>query len=213
MVHDLLILGTGGNSIDILETVVAINALGAAGSFRPIGFLDDAASMRGQVVNGLPVLGSLLDAKHYADAALVNGIGSVNNFRDKPEIIAKAANDDRRFVTLVHPSASVSPSAELSAGTVVLQNATIANQVTIGGQVIVLPNTVLSHGVTIGAYTCIAGGVVVCGEVLVGRGCYIGAGTVIRERLTMGDGCLIGMGSVVVDDVAAQTTVYGNPAS
>lgn len=46
----------------------------------------------------------------------------------------------------------------------------------------------------------------------IGRNVWIGAGALILPGVTIGDDALIGAGSVVTRDVAAGTTVIGNPA-
>ena len=47
---------------------------------------------------------------------------------------------------------------------------------------------------------------------LVQRGASIGSGATILCGVTIGEGALVGAGSVVTKDVAARTTVAGNPA-
>ena len=48
--------------------------------------------------------------------------------------------------------------------------------------------------------------------VRVGKDVWIGGGAILLPGVTVGDGALIGAGSVVTRDVAAGTTVMGNPA-
>ena len=48
--------------------------------------------------------------------------------------------------------------------------------------------------------------------VRIGRHVWIGGGAVILPGVTIGDSAIIGAGSVVTRDVAAATTVAGNPA-
>lgn len=48
--------------------------------------------------------------------------------------------------------------------------------------------------------------------VSVGRNVWIGAGAIILPGITVGDDAVVGAGSVVTRDVAAGTTVMGNPA-
>ena len=47
---------------------------------------------------------------------------------------------------------------------------------------------------------------------IVKKGASIGSGSVILCGLTIGEGAVVGAGSVVTRDVAAHTTVAGNPA-
>lgn len=209
----LVILGTGGNCIDILDAVLELNDAAGERRWECLGFLDDDPARAGTLVHGLPVLGPLAHASALpADVLAVNGIGSPHSFRRKPDIIAATGLPPGRFATIVHPAASVSRFARLGEGTVVLQQATIASDAVVGRHVIVLPSSVISHDDLIGDYTCIAGGVNVSGNVTVGRCCYLGTGACLRGGVRVGDGALVGMGSVVLEDVPAATVVVGNPA-
>ncbi len=208
----LIILGTGGNCIDILDTVNAINEHNQHTIYKCIGFLDDNLENKGKVHFGVEVLGPLTSASNYKDCLFVNGIGSHSNFWKKKDIISKTDIPLERFETIVHPSASVSKMAKLAQGTVVLQNVTIASNVNIGNHVMVLPNTVISHDDSIGDYSCITGGVCISGGVTIGNSCYLGTNSAIIGNITIGDYCLVGMGSVVIDSIEENNVVVGNPA-
>lgn len=212
MQKKIIILGTGGNCIDILDTIHDINASKRKALYECVGFLDDNPGNWGKEHHGVPVLGSLSLAQNYPDHFFVNGIGSERNFWKKKSIIAKTNIPDERFETVIHPSASVSSMASLGYGSVVFQNVTITSNVTIGRHVIILPNSVISHDDVIGDYTCIAGGVCVSGEVTVGNSCYLGTNSAIRSNVRIGDYCLVGMGSVVLSDIEENQVVVGNPA-
>jgi sugar O-acyltransferase (sialic acid O-acetyltransferase NeuD family) len=208
----VLILGTGGNSIDILDTLQDVNALAAHPVYECRGFLDDNAALWGTRIHGVPVLGPLASAPEQPECALVNGIGAPSNFWQKEAILAKTGAPLERFLTLLHPSASVSRTATLGRGVVVFQHVVITSNVKIGHHVILLPNTVISHDDVIGDYTCIAGGVCVSGQVTIGRSCYLGTNSSVIGNVAIGDRCLIGMGSCVLRSLPPNSVVVGNPA-
>jgi len=210
MEKKIVILGTGGNCIDILDTINEINR--SRPKYRCMGFLDDEERTWGQRHHGIEVLGPLTSAPQYDGCWFVNGIGSPANFWRKQEIIAKTQVPDERFETIVHPSASVSSMAQLGRGTVVFQNVTITSNVQVGKHVIILPNSVVSHDDVVGDYTCIAAGACLSGGVSVGRSCYLGTQSCIIGGAQIGDYCLIGMGSVVLDRVPENSVMVGNPA-
>lgn len=212
MQKKIIILGTGGNCIDILDTINTINASKRIKRYECVGFLDDNEQVWGKKYYGVPVLGSLDSAPKYSDHFFVNGIGSPSNFWKKRIIISKTNIPDERFETIIHPTASVSSMARLGYGTVIFQNVTITSNVKIGNHVIVLPNSVMSHDNVIGDYTCITGGVCISGGVSVGQSCYLGSNSAIIGNVHIGNYCLIGMGSVVLDSVEDNQVVVGNPA-
>ena len=208
----LIILGTGGNSVDILDAVNERNAYSKIPQYECIGFLDDDQQQWGKEIWGVQVLGPLESASQYPDAYFVNGIGSERNFWKKAAIIAKTRVPLDRFETIVHPTASVSRMATLGNGVVVLQHVTIANQASIGNHVIILPNSVISHDVIIADYSCITGGVCISGLVTMGRNCYLGTKSSIIGGVKIGNSCLIGMGAVIRHNVPENSVMVGNPA-
>jgi sugar O-acyltransferase (sialic acid O-acetyltransferase NeuD family) len=208
----IIIFGTGGNCIDILDAINEINSRAHETVYNCAGFLDDKSEIWGKEFYGVRVLGALATAKNYSDCYFVNGIGSPANFWRKREIIARAGIPDDRFASIVHPTASVSKMSRLGFGTVILQHVTIASNVTIGNHVIVLPNSVISHDDKIGDYTSIAGGVCVSGGVEIGDSCYLGTNSSLIGNIRVGNNSLVGMGSVVLEDVPENTVVAGNPA-
>jgi sugar O-acyltransferase (sialic acid O-acetyltransferase NeuD family) len=208
----IIILGTGGNCTDILDTLLDINDAQGKVVYECVGFLDDNSDKWGKSFFGVKVLGPLQDAAKFAECFFVFGIGSPLNYKKRREILATANLDDNRLETIIHPTASVSRMARVGPGTIVLQNVTITSNAFIGKCVYVLPNSVISHDTMIGDFTCITGGVCISGNVQIGQSCYLGTNASIREGVKIGDFSMIGMGSVVVRDVPANSKVVGNPA-
>jgi sugar O-acyltransferase (sialic acid O-acetyltransferase NeuD family) len=208
----VIILGTGGNCVDILDSLNDINDASGTARYRCAGFLDDNPASWGRDIHGARVLGPLDAAHQYAAALFVNGIGSPTSFVHKQEIIDRTGLPLDRFTTIVHPTASVSRLARLAPGVVVFQNVTITSNVQIGEHVIVLPNSVISHDDVIGAYTCIAGGACISGGVTIGHCCYLGSNCSIIDGARIGAYALIGMGSTVLRDVPENSVMIGSPA-
>jgi sugar O-acyltransferase (sialic acid O-acetyltransferase NeuD family) len=211
-VQKIVILGTGGNCIDILDTLFDINDRRGEQVYECVGFLDDNPAKQGLAFCGVRVLGPLTLVQELADCRFVFGIGSTANHWRRKEIFARLGVGDECFETVVHPTASVSRFAVLGPGTVVFQNVTITSHARVGRHVYILPNSVISHDNVIGDFTCIAGGVSIAGDVQVGQGCYLGSNATIKDGVKIGDACLIGMGSTVLKDVPENTVVVGNPA-
>lgn len=208
----LLILGTGGNCVDILDIVLDINAAAGRALYEPAGWLDDDPARQGAVIHGLTVLGPLSLAKEMPDCLLVNGIGSPFNHLKKPAIIAQTQAGPERFASLVHPRASVGRWAAVGPGSVLFPGVAVHSGARVGAQVIVLANSVINHDDVIGDHVCIASGACVSGGVTVGPRAYLGSGAAIRGGLRIGEGALVGMGAVVVKDVEPFSVVAGNPA-
>ena len=161
---------------------------------------------------GLPVLGPLANASAWPQARFVNALGGPESFIRRPETVRRAAVEDECFETLVHPAATVSSRARLGRGILVYPHATIGPHVHVGNHVQLLANVVVNHDAHLGDWTIIASGAALSGRVRLGSCCYVGTGAVIKEGVVVGDGALIGMGAVVISDVAASSTVIGNPA-
>lgn len=208
----MVILGTGGNCIDILDIMDDINMASGSRRYMCVGFLDDDSARWGETIHGIEVLGPLNAAQKFQDCCFVNGIGSPASFWKKPEIIARTGLSSDRFETIVHPSAVVSKWSWVGSGVVIFQNVTINSGAKIGDHVIILPGGVISHDCVVGSFSCVAAGACLSGGVQVGRCCYLGSGSTVINDILVGEGALVGMGTVVLHDVLPDSVVVGNPA-
>ena len=208
----LIILGTGGNCLDIYDAALAINRQAGKTIYECLGLLDDNRALHGTELSGLKVLGGFADAAKFPDAFFVNGIGSPTSFWRKADVLAGTGLPLGRFETIIHPQASVSSLATLGRGVAVLPGASIGARAEIGNHVIILQGAIISHDCRIGDYGCVASGACLSGDVDVAPFCYIGANVSVRNGIKIGTRALVGIGSVVVKDVLENTVVAGNPA-
>jgi sugar O-acyltransferase (sialic acid O-acetyltransferase NeuD family) len=205
----LILIGTGGSALDVLEIVQALNKRGIA--WEIVGYLDDGRPAGTQHL-GLPILGSLRDGIRFSNCSFINVIGSDVSFRKRIEIIQSTELAPERFATLIHPQASVSSWAKLGRGVYVSFGCCISGAVVVGDQVSFSPGCIVGHDSKIGDGALIAPGAIISGFVEVGRCAYIGAGAMIKQRVKIGEGALVGIGAVVTKDVAPGVVVVGNPA-
>jgi len=209
MAAPLIIIGTGGNALDILDVVEAINR--DAPTWELVGFLDDSRGL-GSRYQGLEVLGGLRDAGRHTGRWIINAIGSDKSYRKRPDIIAQTKLGPDRFATLVHPRACVSSRASLGPGTCVNAGAVVGGGVAVGAHTWLGAGCVVGNDSVIEDYAMIAPRAVLTGFVRVRTAAYVGAGACVRQRTTIGDRSLVGLGAVVIGDVDPGTTVVGNPA-
>ena len=148
---------------------------------------------------------------------------------------------DRRFpgvrfynasLTEVQDDVTIGAATRIGSLTLIQQGAVIGSGCTIGSHCNIC-NCRIGDRVSIQTACHITRGVVIEDDVFVGpqvitlndkllggdmaypricRGAKIGGGSVILPGVTIGENAIVGAGSVVTSDVAAGTTVFGNPA-
>ncbi|MFD0749657.1 acetyltransferase [Mucilaginibacter calamicampi] len=113
--------------------------------------------------------------------------------------------------SVLHPNCSVSASAEIMQGTIVMPGVIINACAKIGNAVICNSAAVIEHECIINDFVHIAPGAILAGNVTVGKESFIGANSVIKQGVKIGERVIIGAGSVILNDIADDTIVYGNP--
>ena len=132
-------------------------------------------------------------------------------------IIAVGDGDVRRefagneLVTLIHPTAFISETVKIGAGTYVGPQAVVNVNSELGRGVIINTGAVVEHDCKIGDWTHISPGAVLCGTVTIGEGCWIGANSVIKEGVRISPNVIVGCGAVVIRDITKPGTHVGTP--
>lgn len=117
-----------------------------------------------------------------------------------------------KLVSVIHPSAIISPYASVDLGSVVLAGAVLNAFSTVGRGAIINTGAVVEHDVSLGECVHISPNATLAGGVRVGSLSWVGAGASIRQLVKIGNSVTVGMGSVVLNDVADHNTVVGIPA-
>ena len=181
----------------------------AQGLYDDIVFLDDNRELK--KCGKYPVMGVSDDVVRYltGDTEFFVSIGN-SLFRSR--IQNKVLIAGGRIARLVHPFSSVSESAFVGSGTVVMSGAVINADARVGDGGIVNTGSSIDHDCEIGDYCHVAVGAHVCGTVSIGSCTWIGAGVVISNNLSVCSDCMIGDGAVVVKDINVPGTYVGVPA-
>jgi len=199
----LAILGASGHG-----KVVADAA--QAGGWASIEFFDDAWPERSS--NGVwPVIGNgaqLLDRISEFDGVIV-AIGTNAVRRQKLE---RLRNQGAALVSIVHPSAVVSPHAVLGEGSVVFAIAVVNAFSRIGEGAILNTGCSVDHDCDLGACVHVSPGARLAGGVTVGDESWIGIGASVRQLVAIGTQVVVGAGAAVVSDISDNMTVAGVPA-
>jgi sugar O-acyltransferase (sialic acid O-acetyltransferase NeuD family) len=199
----LLVFPCNGNGIEALD--------GLGDGWHCIGFVDDTPDKQAQGCMGISVYGRAA-FEHAPDAAVLAVPGGPASFRTRRAVIDSLGLDERRFATVIHPSASVSRNARIGRNVLIMAGVVITSNAAIGDHVCILPGSVVHHDSVVGSWSLIGSNVTVAGGVQIGENCYVASGSTLKNGVSLGAGCLVGLGSNVISDVAAMTTVVGNPA-
>ena len=135
---------------------------------------------------------------------------ALDDFQARAEMVAELP---RTVLTnLVHPTAFVSPQAELGLNIMIGAHAIVAMNAQLADGVTANALSSIEHDNVMGAFSFLGTGAICCGHVTAGEFVFIGGGAVIQPGITIGAHTTIGTGAVVVKDAESHAIYIGNPA-
>lgn len=182
----VIVIGAGGHGRSVAEAILLL------GRDELVGFVDDGADANAKVWT-YPILGrtdSLHTLREHADAVVV-AIGN-NTVREK--LHARAREVGFELLSVIHPTAFVSPTAALGSGCAVMAGAVVGTEAHLGEGVIVNCGATVDHHCRVDAFghlgvnACMAGGSVLGHRAWMQAGAALGYGVKIAADTVLEPG-------------------------
>ena len=203
----IIFIGGGGHAKVLLELVKQLD------TYSVVGILD--SGKQGSVL-GVPVVGNDTDIDKFIKEGIkkaVLAVGSSSHTKKRKELFMRFRQKEIEFPPLIHPKSIISSEfIEFPQGIQVMANAILQPSCNIDENTIVNTGAIVEHDCIIGKNVHICPGAVISGGCVIEDGVFVGAGTVIKQCIKIGENAVIGAGSLVLEDVQAQSTVFGVPA-
>lgn len=196
----LYLFGASSQGLVVAEAAVA------SGLFEVAGFIDDNAAP-GQH-GGWPILHR--DEIKADDAARLHVAVGDNAARAR---LSHAMTDAGwKLATVIHPTAWISPSANIAQGVYVGPQAAINAQAQIDEGVIVNTGVIVEHHCLVQRFAHLCPRTALAGHVTIGQMSMIGTGASICPKVKIGRDCVIGAGAAVAHDITDGRLAMGVPA-
>lgn len=206
MTASIVVWGAGGHAN------VVVDAIRVAGAGKVEALYDDVSTDGVAERHGLPVWRNpdrLRERAAKGDALLHVAVGDC---AARARIAASARAMGFELLSVRHPAAVVSPSAQVGAGAFLAAGSVVGPSARLGAGVIVNTRASVDHDCAVDDWAHVAPGATLGGRVEVGRESWIGLGASVREGVRIGARAMIGAGAVVLRDIGDDLLAYGVPA-
>lgn len=201
---NIVLVGAGGHS-KVIQDIVKAND-----EQRLHAVLDQnfkSSESQGSIIfGGMDMIADLLKT----DCQFCIAIGN-NEVRKKLKLEFNFPLD--RYISLIHPTAVISPNAIIGNGTVIMPNAVVNAGAIIGNHCIINSGAVVEHDNRLGDFIHVSPNATLAGTVTIGEGTQVGSGATVIPEKKIGNWSVVGAGAVVTRDIEDDVTIVGVPAS
>ena len=210
----IVIIGGKGTPVVIAEQILnAIDKFDA--KYELLGYAFDDESF-GNEIHGLPILDKTYNIysryKQYKDVYFIFSIYRSDLIKERATLRDSYNIPLERYITFIHPLATVSRSATIGYGNIILANVVVNPGVKMGHYNTFNSNVLIGHDTTMGDSNFFAGHAVISSNLKIGDGNFYGLNCSVKNFIQMGNYNIIGMAANVLKNVDSGQTLIGNPA-
>lgn len=202
---NLIIVGAGGCGREVYE--MAKQVFSPAEYDMP-GFLSDDLHILDDFAGIGPVLDTIVDYQPRENDRFLLAIGDVQG---RKKVALALQERGAKFLTLVHPTAVVSPTATLGEGVIVYPFAMISCQVTIGDFVMLNAYAGCGHDAVLGDFSVLCPNAAVLGWAELAPEVFLATHAAVAPKKKVGRGAVVSANSSVLRDVPPDGFVCGVP--
>lgn len=169
--NKLLIIGAGGHGRSVAEAAIASEI------YDVVGFIDDGTQTNHKIL-GYEVLGNtqqLTDYLSYAECVIV----AIGNNTLREQLSEKVIAVGFKLITIIHPSAIVSPHAVIGQGCAIMAGSIIGTSANLGVGVIVNCGAIVDHDTQVHDYAHLGINTSMAGNTILGRKAWMQAGSAL----------------------------------
>ena len=205
---EILLIGASEHAkvvMDVIEKEGKYSIQGLIDSYKPAG--EDVFGYK--ILGAEDTLVGLFESGKVAGGIITIGD---NWTRHKVAENIRAILPEFKFITAVHPAASIARGVTIGAGSVLMAGVVVNSDSKIGEFCILNTRSSLDHDCVMGVFSSLAPGVTTGGKVSIGEFSAIGLGASIIHGVTIGEQTVLGAGAVAVKDIPDHCVAFGVPA-
>lgn len=200
---NIIIIGAGGNAIEVDEYIAFNNR--SEEKLNVVGIIDDNSEGYKKYRFSAPYLGSIKD--HIVDKELYYVI-AIANSEYKVPIVEKILEKGGEFITLIHSTAYISPSAKIGEGVVIAPYVNLGPNTIVGDYTLINSRASIGHDSCLGRFNFIAPNVSLSGHTTIGDRNLFGVNSATIPGINVGNNNKIAAGMVLDKNVQDDSVVF-----
>jgi sugar O-acyltransferase (sialic acid O-acetyltransferase NeuD family) len=208
----LIIIGGGGAGVEALWIARRMNQAAGSQLWEMTGIADDNPARAGEVLDGIPVIGTTAQAMTKLLGSEVYFLCVIGNNRQRQRLADAWEAAGFLAATLIDPSVIIADTAVVRPGSYVGPMAIIAPHAVVGRHALINVGASIGHHAECSDYSQVCPGARLSGYSRLGTGAFVGSNGVMAPGIELGSWATLGATSFALKNVRPGVTAVGNPA-
>lgn len=182
------------------------------GAWSILGFADDDASLRQQIIEGVSVLGSIESVLQIYAGTRVSFHCAIGRNSVRKKIADRFEGNGFCPATLIDPSSVLAPSALVGSGSYVGPLVFIGPLAVVGRHCLINAGSSVGHHSYMGDFSQICPGARLSGNTTLAEGVFVGSNGVTVPGVTVDAWATLAASSLALRDIPPRVTAIGVPA-